>query len=167
VLHGPTRAVGLGDADWQIWRAMEALAHDGKVRQLGVSNVSAEQLEALWRDAEVKPAFVQNRCYARDGWDGDVRALCRQHDVAYQGFSLLTANRRELGSARVRRIAERLDCTVAQLVFRFALDVGMMPLTGPAHGRPRQGRGSRGRGAAGARSGRRPRPRDDQRLIKG
>jgi len=130
VLHGPTQDVGLGDDDWQIWRAMERLAHDGKARTLGVSNVSAEQLYELVLDAKVKPAFVQNRCYARDGWDADVRALCREHGIAYQGFSLLTANRRELASPRVRAIAERLGCTIAQLVFRFALDVGMVPLTG-------------------------------------
>jgi diketogulonate reductase-like aldo/keto reductase len=130
VLHGPTRSVGLGDEDWQIWRAMEELAHDQKARVLGVSNVSAEQLDELWRGAGVKPAFVQNRCYARDGWDGDVRAFCGAHDIGYQGFSLLTANRRELSRPRVRAIAERLGCTIAQLVFRFSVDVGMVPLTG-------------------------------------
>lgn len=130
VLHGPTVADGLADDDWQIWRAMEALAHDRKARLLGASNVSADQLAELWRGARVKPAFVQNRCYARDGWDADVRAFCRAHDIAYQGFSLLTANRRELSQPRIARIAARLGCTVAQLVFRFAVDVGMVPLTG-------------------------------------
>lgn len=130
VLHGPTVADGLADEDWQIWRAMEALAHDGKARLLGASNVSAEQLAELWRGARVKPAFVQNRCYARDGWDAEVRAFCRAHDIAYQGFSLLTANRRELSQPRIAGIAARLGCTVAQLVFRFAVDVGMVPLTG-------------------------------------
>ena len=130
VLHGPTVAVGLADDDWQIWRAMEALAQDKKARVLGVSNVSAAQLDELWRGAAVKPAFVQNRCYARDGWDGEVRAFCRAHGIVYQGFSLLTANRRELSLPRVGEIAARRGCTVAQLVFRFALDVGMLPLTG-------------------------------------
>ncbi|HEX8953464.1 MAG TPA: aldo/keto reductase [Polyangia bacterium] len=130
VLHGPSRAVGLGDEDWEVWRAMEALAQDGRARALGVSNVSAAQLAELWRGAAVKPAFVQNRCYARDRWDGQVRAFCRAHDVAYQGFSLLTANRRELATPRVARLAERHGCTVAQLIFRFAVDAGMVPLTG-------------------------------------
>jgi diketogulonate reductase-like aldo/keto reductase len=133
VLHGPSRSDGLGDEDWQVWQAMEELAHDGKARVLGVSNVSAEQLEELWIGAKVKPAFVQNRCYARDHWDGDVRAVCREHDIAYQGFSLLTANRRELSSPRIRAIAERLGCPVAQLVFRFAVDTGMIPLTGTSN----------------------------------
>ena len=130
VLHGPTQSDGLGDDDWQIWGAMSSLARDGKARLLGVSNVSLAQLDELWRASAVKPAFVQNRCYARTGWDRQVRAFCREHEIVYQGFSLLTANRRELAEPRVARIAERLDCTVAQLVFRFALDVGMLPLTG-------------------------------------
>ena len=130
VLHGPTQSIGLGDDDWQIWEAMSELAHDGKARVLGVSNVSLPQLSELWRASEVKPAFVQNRCYAKTGWDRQVRAFCREHDIVYQGFSLLTANRRELASATVTRIAERHGCTVAQLTFRFALDVGMLPLTG-------------------------------------
>lgn len=130
VLHGPTQSVGLADDDWQIWGAMSELAHDGKARALGVSNVSLPQLAELWRNGEVKPAFVQNRCYARAGWDRQVRVFCREHDIAYQGFSLLTANRRELGSPSIRRIAEQRGCTLAQLIFRFALDAGMVPLTG-------------------------------------
>lgn len=130
VLHGPTQSIGLGDDDWQIWQAMEELAGDGKARVLGISNVSAEQLDALVRGARVKPAFVQNRCYARTGWDRQIRSICRAHDIVYQGFSLLTANRRELSSPAIATIAKRRGSTVAQLVFRFALDVGMLPLTG-------------------------------------
>ena len=44
---------------------MERLARAGKARFIGVSNVTLEQLELLVREAEVAPAFVQNRCYAR------------------------------------------------------------------------------------------------------
>lgn len=38
------------------------------------------------------PAFVQNRCFARLGWDRAVRAFCRDRKIVYRGFSLLTAN---------------------------------------------------------------------------
>ncbi len=50
--------------------------------------------------------------------------------MTYQGFSLLTANRAALAHPEMMRIAERLGRTASQIVFRFALDVGMMPLTG-------------------------------------
>jgi diketogulonate reductase-like aldo/keto reductase len=130
LLHGPWSGSGLDRADWEVWSAFEALHASGRVRLLGVSNVSLEQLELLHRRARVKPAFVQNRCYARTGWDREVRAFCRANDVAYQAFSLLTANGRELQSRAVRDVAARLQATPAQVVFSYALEVGMIPLTG-------------------------------------
>ena len=98
--------------------------------------MSPRQIEELVAFARVKPLYVQNRCYARTGWDAEVRALCREQGIVYQGFSLLTANRRELATATVQRIAARARRTVPQVIFRFALQVGMAPLTGssdPTH----------------------------------
>lgn len=136
LLHGPRTRRGLSDADREVWRSMEALKNERRVRMIGVSNVTAEQLELLCRIAELPPAFVQNRCYARMGWDRDVREVCRERGVAYQGFSLLTANVSELGSAEVRDIARRHSASVARIAFAFALGVGIIPLTGttdPGH----------------------------------
>jgi diketogulonate reductase-like aldo/keto reductase len=130
VLHGPERATGLTAADHQAWRAMAALAAAGEARLVGVSNVSAEQLEELCATEEVRPAFVQNRCYAHAGWDRATRALCRREGIVYQGFSLLTANRHVMTDARLLGIAARLGATPEQTVFRFALEAGMLPLTG-------------------------------------
>lgn len=135
VLHGPSSRRGFGAVDWEVWRAMEAIHQEGKARLLGVSNVSLEQLATLHREAVVKPAFVQNRCFASTGWDRDVRRFCAAHDVVYQGFSLLTANERVLAASAVRRIAERAGITPEQVVFRFALQVGMLPLTGTSDAR--------------------------------
>jgi diketogulonate reductase-like aldo/keto reductase len=128
LLHGPWSDHGWSNEDREAWRAMEELRQAGSVRLLGVSNVSPEQLAKLCREGA--PSFVQNRCYARTGWDKEVRDLCRKQGVVYQGFSLLTANRQELGGKVMTSMAERLGATVPQLVFRFALEVGMLPLTG-------------------------------------
>jgi diketogulonate reductase-like aldo/keto reductase len=109
---------------------MEALHDGGRARLLGVSNVTLEQLQGLCRQARVRPHFVQNRCYAVQGWDRGVRAFCAAHGLVYQGFSLLTANRAVLAHPELVRIAGRHGRTVSQIVFRFALDIGMVPLTG-------------------------------------
>lgn len=131
VLHGPSVRRGLSPTDLEVWGAMESLQRQGKAKLIGVSNVSAEQISALLEEAAVKPAFVQNRCYARLGWDRSVRRLCAAHDIVYQGFSLLTANLRELlRSPVVQRVASRTGKTLPQVVFRFALQLGMIPLTG-------------------------------------
>lgn len=130
LLHGPRVRRGLSEGDVEVWRAMEGLEREGRARAIGVSNVTAEQLEALCELAAVPPAFVQNRCFARAGWDREVRAVCRREGMGYQGFSLLTANHAEVTGPAVREIAERHGATVPQVVFRFALQVGMICLTG-------------------------------------
>jgi len=130
LLHGPTQGTGLTQADWEAWRAMEAIHASGRARLLGVSNFAVTQLESLFREARVRPRFVQNRCYASRGWDRRVREFCKTHDLVYQGFSLLTANREALQHPELVRMAKRHGRTVSQIVFRFALDVGMLPLTG-------------------------------------
>jgi len=130
ILHGPSRAYGLGETDWQTWRAMEEAVCAGRVGLLGVSNISFEQLAMLIGGVKIAPAFVQNRCFARERWDADVRALCETHDIVYQGFSLLTANRHVLSSPRLIAIARRHGKTVPQVVFRFAIELAILPLTG-------------------------------------
>lgn len=130
VLHGPELTRGISENDLEVWRAMEALHALGKARALGVSNISAEQLGELVARATVPIAYVQNRCYASRGWDADVRAVCREHGIAYQGFSLLTANRIELQRPVIDEIAMRLAVARETVIFRFAIQLGILPLTG-------------------------------------
>lgn len=130
VLHGPSVRHRLRADDWETWRTMERLHQAGKARLLGVSNVNLEQLRELYAVASVKPAVVQNRCFASTGWDRAVRAFCNERGILYQGFSLLTANPEVLRHPRVREIASRMGMTAAQVVFRFALQVDMIALTG-------------------------------------
>lgn len=130
VLHGPYQRYGLGAADWEVWAAIEGLYASGKTKMIGISNVSAEQLAQLCARAAHKPMVVQNRCYASLEWDKEVREICRTQGLIYQGFSLLTANRPVLAEPDVRAIAQRVGAGVAQVIFRFAMQVGMLPLTG-------------------------------------
>ena len=130
VLHGPYQRQGLGAADWEVWAAIEGLYQSGKTKMIGISNVTAEQLTQLCAQAAVKPMMVQNRCYAALGWDKEVREICRAHGIIYQGFSLLTANQGIFADPAIRAIAQRLGAGLAQVVFRYAIQVGMLPLTG-------------------------------------
>lgn len=130
VLHGPYSRRGLGTEDWEVWAAIESLYDAGKTKMIGVSNVTADQLTLLCAKAKHKPMVVQNRCYAVFGWDKEVREICHANQIIYQGFSLLTANREVFVDPEIRAMAARYDATLAQLIFRFAMQVGMLPLTG-------------------------------------
>ncbi|MGA2375460.1 MAG: aldo/keto reductase [Candidatus Sulfotelmatobacter sp.] len=130
VLHGPSSGQGWTDADAEVWEAMKKERDAGRTRLLGVSNVSLRHLEQMAAVHSEAPAFVQNRCYARFGWDREIRRFCRERKIVYQGFSLLTANIEVLRHPVVAGLAARAKCTPAQIVFAFARAIGMLPLTG-------------------------------------
>lgn len=130
ILHGPTLSRGIIDADLEIWHAMEALVLDRKVKYLGISNVNIEQVNALYKAVSIKPSFIQNRCFAVKKWDQDVRQFCNKNDILYQGFSLLTANQPYLLSSYMQTLSKQYQKTIPQIIFRFACQLGMLPLTG-------------------------------------
>lgn len=130
VLHGPSSGFDWTEDDAEVWEAMTKERHAGRTRVLGVSNVSLQHLEQMVATHSVAPAFVQNRCFARLGWDRDVRAFCRARGIVYQGFSLLTANLDVLHNPLIAGMAARANVTPSQIVFAFARAVGMLPLTG-------------------------------------
>jgi diketogulonate reductase-like aldo/keto reductase len=130
VLHGPSSGDGWSESDAEVWEAMVRERNAGRTRQLGVSNVSLPHLEQMAAAHREAPAFVQNRCFARTGWDREVRAFCNQRKIIYQGFSLLTANPEVLAHPLIAAIAAPTNSTPAQIVFAFARTVGMLPLTG-------------------------------------
>ena len=105
----------------------------GRTKLLGVSNVALEHLQQMKAAGLEMPKFVQNRCFARLGWDREVRKFCRDHNIIYQGFSLLTANPEVLRQPPFVDVASQLNATPAQVIFAFARAVGMLPLTGTSN----------------------------------
>ncbi|MDR4505343.1 MAG: aldo/keto reductase [Candidatus Scalindua sp.] len=130
LLHGPYSHPGLGEEDWEVWSAIVGLYQSGKAKCIGISNVNSEQLKLLSEKAEIKPMVVQNRCFAALGWDREVRSFCNASGIVYEGFSLLTANPFVMQNPRVQQIAEELGKTPEQVVFRFSIQAGILPLTG-------------------------------------
>lgn len=133
LLHGPYSGDGLGKEDWEVWGAMEEIVQSGKAKQIGISNVNCRQLELLLERAKIKPSAVQNRCFANRGWDKTVREVCNANGIVYQGFSLLTANPLVWQNPQVKKIAARWGKTPMQVIFRFAVQIGITPLTGTAN----------------------------------
>ncbi len=128
ILHSP---LPTGAQTLEAWRAMETLVDAGGVRQLGISNCyRLATLRELYDAARIKPALVQNRFYADSGYDGAIRAFCRERGVVYQSFWTLTANPHLLGSDTVKALAAHHRRTPAQILFRWLSQEGVVPLTG-------------------------------------
>jgi diketogulonate reductase-like aldo/keto reductase len=130
LLHGPSSNDDWTEADAEVWEAMRRERDVGHTRLLGVSNMSLDHLRQMADTHEEIPAFVQNRCFARLGWDRDVRRFCKECGIVYQGFSLLTANQEVVNHPPLMAIAAEMKVTPQQLVFAFARGIGILPLTG-------------------------------------
>jgi diketogulonate reductase-like aldo/keto reductase len=133
VLHGPSSGSGWADADREVWEAMRGERDAGRARLLGVSNVSLGHLELMEATRAELPAFVQNRCFARLGWDREVRQFCNARKITYQGFSLLTANPEVLQHPPFIALSAEMKATPAQVIFSFSRAIGMLPLTGTSN----------------------------------
>lgn len=128
VLHGP---LDTHPETMACWRAMEAIVAQGGARQLGISNCNLAELQALCRDARVKPAVVQNPFDVDTGYDRELRRWCAQQGIWYQSFWTLTANPGLLSSPPLRMAAMRRQWTPEQVLFRYLTQRGVAPLTGP------------------------------------
>jgi len=127
VLHSPAES---HDATMEVWRALEKIADAGGAKQLGISNCDLGALQLLHKEARVKPSIVQNRFYKDTDYDDELRHWCASVGIRYQSFWTLTANPDLLQSPEVVQLASARGRTTEQILFRFALDEGICPLTG-------------------------------------
>ena len=130
LLHGPLNYPLLGKEELLIWQKFEELYESNKVKAIGISNFNIHQLKILLENCKIKPHFLQNRCFAQTKWDQDIRHICNDNNIKYQGFSLLTANLNFIQNSKIQDIADKYQISLAEVIFRFAFQIGMIPLTG-------------------------------------
>ena len=116
------------------WRVLEVAVHAGTVRQLGISNLqSLEQLQAIYAEAEVKPAAVQQRFHSATGFERPMRAWCAEHGIAFQSFWTLSANNKPgqpMQQAAFIHLADAYSLSPQELMYCYVMSVGITPLNG-------------------------------------
>ncbi|RSM08938.1 hypothetical protein BHE90_001342 [Fusarium euwallaceae] len=119
LLHGPMPTL---EETLEIWSGMESVCD--KVLSLGLSNVSLEQLEAVYTHATIKPAIVQNRFWHHNHFDSAVRSFCIERNIVYQAFWVLTGNPQLLDSSLVGWFADKVGATREDALFNLVLSLG-------------------------------------------
>lgn len=104
------------------WRALERILEEGRARAIGVSNYLVKHLQELLAEADVVPAVNQIELHPFNGRSrADVVSLCRDHDIAVEGYAPL-AKAQRLDEPVLGELAERHDKTPAQVLIRWALE---------------------------------------------
>jgi len=84
----------------------------------------------LYTNSRIKPRVLQNRFYSTSGFDVELRAFCKEHNILYQSFWTLTANRQALGHPVLKIMATNKGLTPQTLMYAFMMRLGHTPLDG-------------------------------------
>ncbi len=130
LIHWPNPAISLRES----LRAMAELRERGLVRDVGVSNFSAYQLSCAHHVSDVPIAVNQIEFHP---WfqRPDLVDYCRESDTVIEAAAPL-ARTDVFGDEVVAELAEEYDKSPAQVVVRWAIDRGVVPLprsSTPAH----------------------------------
>jgi diketogulonate reductase-like aldo/keto reductase len=129
VMHGLETTM---DETMVVYRAMEQAVDQGRVLRLGVSNCyDLQKFQYIYDNARIKPEVLQNRFYGDSHWDIELRRFCQTHDIWYQSFWTLTANRDALQTREAVEWAARKGLTPQTLLYAYLMNLGYgTPLDG-------------------------------------
>ncbi|MGN6743824.1 MAG: aldo/keto reductase [Amnibacterium sp.] len=120
LIHWPMPEV---DRFVESWKAMIRLRDEGRIRAIGVSNFSAEQIDRLERETGELPSL--NQVELRVGLDqADLRAYHERKGIVTESYSPLKHASALAKDPVVTRIAEAHGVTWNQVVLRWNLQLG-------------------------------------------
>jgi 2,5-diketo-D-gluconate reductase A len=113
------------------WPGMERARELGHTRSIGVSNFNVAELEALFAAATVPPVVDQVQ-FSPFKYRRALLEACLQRDVALEAYSPLGTGR-NLSHPTVKRVAERVGRTPAQVLLRWCLQRGLPAIAKSTH----------------------------------
>jgi len=114
------------EANAESWRAMVEAQKAGKIRTLGVSNFMPHHLEALLETAEVQPTVNQLLLNPSE-MQPDAVAANDKYEILSEAYSPLGTGK-IFEIEELNELAEKYEKTVAQVVLRWSLEHGFLPL---------------------------------------
>lgn len=111
-------------------KALIALKAEGKIRNIGISNVAPENLEQALAMTEI--ASVQNRYNVADRESEDVLKICEQNRVAFIPYFPLGHGELTASDGPLASLAEKYDATPGQIALAWLLARSkfMLPIPG-------------------------------------
>lgn len=110
---------------WETWRALETLYKSGKVKAIGVCNMKEHHLKHIMNNFEIVPAVnqIELHPYLQQR---ELKKFCDENGIVVEAWSPLMQG--ALDHEGLKKIAEKNKKTVAQIVLKWHLQKGLLPL---------------------------------------
>src|SRR5699024_5090449 len=123
LIHWP----GTDDQYIEVYKALEHLYEEGKIKAIGVSNFEIHHLEKLLLETTVKPVVNQVELHPRLNQQ-ELQAFCAANDILIEAWSPLMQGK-ILKEPVLQEIAENHHRSVAQIVLRWDIQHEIIVLT--------------------------------------
>lgn len=110
-----------------LWKEMEALHVERRIKNIGVSNHGIQHLEHLKEFATIWPPAVNQLELHPWLQQREIVDYCRRHGIVLEAYCPLVRNRKADDSL-LKKIAQKHDKTTAQILVRYCLQKGWVPL---------------------------------------
>jgi methylglyoxal/glyoxal reductase len=111
----------------ETWRAMEEIYLSGKAKAIGVSNFLPHHLDKLLPHVKIQPMVNQIEFHPGNPAP-DVLAYCAKRNILVEAYSPMMKGR-VFQIPELERIAQKHQKTIPQVVLRWIVDQGVVPLT--------------------------------------
>lgn len=109
-----------------VYKALEKVYQDGRVRSIGVSNFHVHHLEHLLKETSVVPVINQIEFHPHLTQE-EVRAFCREKGIQAEAWSPLM-NGSLLEESLIQQLASKYGKTPAQIVLRYDVQHGVVTI---------------------------------------
>ncbi|KAH7360226.1 NADP-dependent oxidoreductase domain-containing protein [Rhexocercosporidium sp. MPI-PUGE-AT-0058] len=124
LLHSPYGGKG---KRLECWRAVEDAVAEGEVRAGGVSNFGVKHLQELL-DSKPKTIPAVNQIEVHPfNTRTDITSFCQKHGITVEAYAPL-ARALRMKHPKVVQLSKKYGCTPAQLLVRWSLQHGYVPL---------------------------------------
>ncbi|MDA3931413.1 MAG: aldo/keto reductase [Tenericutes bacterium] len=115
----------------EAWKAMEEFYKAGKIKAIGVSNFSPDDIKNIIEHCEITPHVNQIGFYIGRDQDGTL-AYCKENNILVEAYSPL-ATGKILNHPTILKMAKKYNVSPAQICIRYCLDRNTVPLPKSTH----------------------------------
>lgn len=115
----------------ETWKALNKLLYNGKVKAIGVSNYSIDELQETIQNSDIVPAINQVEFHPFL-YRKDLLQFCKNNAIQLEAYSPLTRGKR-LNHHEVINIAERYNKSPAQILIRWSLQHDLVVIPKSSH----------------------------------